>query len=396
MARNPEGALTDDEKRIVKGFLARGDRNQDIQALVNLGRKATINSARVTEVKQDDAIVPASDADLDFFKEKKKCYDPQTGLNLYDDERLIRAREAMLLAVQVFNSPTLRFKAEVFAVQANIAWTYLLHEFYLREGAQIIQEDGRSLLLSQMIAREDCPLSQGIKDNLESLKQIRDAVEHTLFRRADNRFLSIFQACCLNFEKTICMLFGPDVALSNDLSFSLQFAKMDFDQLVQVQDFDVPEHIRTLEKQLDEDLGEERLSDIEYRFRVVYTFENSTKSKSHIKFVHPDDEGADEVRNVLIKREISDKLFPHKAAVVASLVQERSGRQFNTHNHTQAWRKFDVRPRANVGQPENTNKDYCIYHLAHGDYTYSEKWVDFLVSYLAADANYKELRKFKL
>lgn len=132
--------------------------------MVNLGRKAAINSARVTEVKQDDAIVPASDADLDFFKEKKKCYDPQTGLNLYDDERLIRAREAMLLAVQVFNSPTLRFKAEVFAVQANIAWTYLLHEFYLREGAQIIQDDGRSLLLSQMIAREDCPLSQGIKD----------------------------------------------------------------------------------------------------------------------------------------------------------------------------------------------------------------------------------------
>jgi len=396
MARKPEGALTDGEKRIVKGFLERGDRNQDIQALINLGRKATINSARVTEVKQDDAIVPAADADLDFFKNKKKCYDPQTGLNLYDDERLIRAREAMLLAVQVFNSPTLRFKAEVFAVQANIAWTYLLHEFYLREGTQIIQDDGRSLLVSQMIAREDCPLSQGIKDNLESLKQIRDAVEHTLFQRADNRFLSIFQACCLNFEKTICKLFGPDVALSNDLSFSLQFAKMDFDQLVQVQDFDVPEHIRTLEKQLDEDLGEERLSDIEYRFRVVYTFENSTKSKSHIKFVHPDDEGADEVRNVLIKREISDKLFPHKAAVVASLVQERSGRQFNTHNHTQAWRKFDVRPRANVGQPENTNKDYCIYHLAHGDYTYSEKWVDFLVSYLAVDANYDELKKFRL
>jgi len=57
----------------------------------------------------------------------------------------------------------------------------LLHEFFERRGVQIVQEDGRSLLLSQMITREDCRLSQGIKDNLESLKQIRDAVEHTLF-----------------------------------------------------------------------------------------------------------------------------------------------------------------------------------------------------------------------
>ena len=78
MARKPEGALTDYEKRIVKGLLSRGDRNQDIQALINLGRKATVNSARITEVKQDETIVPAPEAELDFFKRKKRCYDPQT------------------------------------------------------------------------------------------------------------------------------------------------------------------------------------------------------------------------------------------------------------------------------------------------------------------------------
>ncbi|GGA31657.1 DUF3644 domain-containing protein [Neptunicoccus cionae] len=396
MIRRAEGALTAEEKKVVKGFLAKSERNQDIQALVNIGRKATINSARITEVKRDNTIVAASDEALEFYKLKKKAFDPQTGLNLYEDERLIRAREAMLLAVQVFNSPTLRFKAEVFAVQANIAWTYLLHEYYERKGVPIIQSDGRSLLLSQMTTRSDCPISQGIKDNLESLKRIRDTVEHTLFRRSDIRFLSIFQACCLNFDKTICELFGADKALSNDLSFSLQFAKMDFDQLTQVQKYEVPAHISALEKEIDDGLGEDRLSDIEYRFRVVYTFENSTKSKSHIKFVHPTDEDAEEVRKVLIKNEISDKLYPNKAGVAADLVRQQSGRAFTMHNHTQAWRKFDIRPRPSVAQPENTNKDYCIYHEAHGDYTYSDRWVEFLVTFIASDANYEELKKFKL
>lgn len=396
MARRPQGALTQEEKHIVKGLLAQGERNQDIQALVNTGRFATINSGRVTEVKQDDAIVPASSDELDFYRARKSSYDPQTGLNLYDDERLIRAREAMLLAVQVFNSPTLKFKAEVFAVHANIAWTYLLHEHYERLGVQITQDDGRTLLLSQMVSREDCPLSQGMRDNLSSLKQIRDAVEHTLFRRADTRFLSIFQACCLNFDKAICELFGPTLTLSNELSFSLQFAKMDLEQLAQVHPYEVPAHIKTLEQDLDRDLDETRSNDLEYRFRVVYTFENSTKSKSHIKFVHPTDEEAEEVRNVLIRKEISDQLFPHKAGVVADMVRQHSGRAFSTHNHTQAWRKFDVRPRSGVAQPANTNKDYCIYHQAHGDYTYSTKWVEFLVSFIATDENYDELRRFKL
>ena len=48
VARNKEGALTDEEKSIVKALLAKGWRNQDIQALVNVGRAATINSARIS------------------------------------------------------------------------------------------------------------------------------------------------------------------------------------------------------------------------------------------------------------------------------------------------------------------------------------------------------------
>lgn len=97
--RNREGALTREEKRIVKALLAIRWRNQDIQALINVGRKATINSARITEVKQDGNIRPLSDDAADFFIIKKQAYDPKTGLNFFDDERLIRAREAMTLGV---------------------------------------------------------------------------------------------------------------------------------------------------------------------------------------------------------------------------------------------------------------------------------------------------------
>lgn len=390
-----EGSLSAYEKKIVKGLLAKNWRNQDIQALVNVRRIATINSARITEVKQNSRIKSAKDNEIDFYLLKKKSYDPQTGLNFYDDERLIRARESMILAVQIFNSPSMKFKTEVFAVLVNIAWTYLLHEHYEKKGVPIMQDDGRSLLLSKMLKRQDCPLSKSIIDNLNSIKTIRDSVEHTLFRKGDLKWLSIFQACCLNFEKTIVTLFGEETTLKNDLSFSLQFSKLDFDQITELQKYDLPANIDALDAQLATSISEESLTSLEYKFRVVYTFENSTKSKSHIKFVLPEDVDADEIKNVLVKHENSDKLYPYKAKQVMKLVQQKSSRRFSSHNHTQAWKKFKIRPATNAKQPEDTNTEYCHYHTAHKDYTYSEHWVTFLVDTIADEQSYKDLIAYR-
>lgn len=377
--RKKEGALTSDERKVVKALVGKGWRNQDIQALVNIGRSATINSARVTEVKNNKRQNAATDDEVAFYEIKKQSIDPATGLNLFDDERLIRAREAMILAVQIFNSAAFRFKTEIFSVLANIAWTYLLHEFYERKKVGIMQKDGRSLLLSQMIERPDCTISEGAKNNLRSMKTIRDEVEHKLLGKSDVKWLGLFQACCLNFDKAMCDLFGDRLTLAHELSFALQFGRMNVEQLSLLQKFEIPPHIDALDARLHKNLSEEELSDLEYQFRVIYTLDSASKSRSHFEFVGPDsDEGMD-IRNIFAQHKIADDLYPHKPHRVVQLVQKRVGKTFTPHNHTQAWRLFKVRPRVGAKQPKNTNKDYCIYHVAHGDYTYSNNWVDHLV-----------------
>ena len=49
---------------------------------------------------------------------------------------LYKSREAALNAVQTFNNPLTTFKAETFIVLMNIAWMYLLHAYYRREGVE--------------------------------------------------------------------------------------------------------------------------------------------------------------------------------------------------------------------------------------------------------------------
>src|SRR5690348_14183060 len=131
----------------------------------------------------------------------------------------------MILAVQIFNSAALKFKAEVFCVLTNVAWTYLLHEHYHRAGVAIV-DDGNSLLLGQMIERPDCPLSDGTRDNLRVMKKLRDKVEHLLLGKAELQWMALFQANCLNFDKAITDLIGAPLTLAHDLSFALQFARL--------------------------------------------------------------------------------------------------------------------------------------------------------------------------
>lgn len=376
---NKPTALTDEEKRVVKALLIDGMRNQDINALINYERPATINFGRIAGLKKNAKIAPATPDEVAFFCRKKHGFDRVTGLNLYSDERLIRSREAMILAVTIFNAGGYRFKTEVFTVLANIAWTYLMHERYDRRGIPPLNADGTAFGLSYMLSRADCHLSKGIKNNLLSMKTIRDEVEHKMLGRSDAKWLPLFQACCLNFDKTLVEWFGPRVTLQSELSVALQFGKLALEQAAQLSAFDIPPNITAIDALLKKGMTEAELDDLEYQFRVVYTFDSASKGKAHIQFLSPDSEEGKLVQNVLQKYKIADDLYPHKPSEVAKIVRKATGKAFKVSDHTTAWQKHKVRPPSGAKSPGKTNGTFCIYHAAHGDYTYNDAWIELLV-----------------
>lgn len=202
-------ALTDFERRIAKRLLGDGQAQQDVQQLINTGRFPTVNPGRFTGWR-DWQIEQVDDDELAKYKYEKSLFDLRSGLSPFEDERLFRAREAMISAVQIFNSPTTLFKIELFPVVSQIAWTYLMHEYYVRKGVEIIDENGNSLLISQILKRPDCPLSDDVKKNLEAVKILRDSVEHTILSSVGRSYWTLFQANCLNFDQVIRKLFGEN------------------------------------------------------------------------------------------------------------------------------------------------------------------------------------------
>lgn len=280
MAQAPtKSALSPFEKSVIKALLNDGWRNQDIHALINTGRPASINFGRIATIKANATLAPASKPQVEAFRRKKLPFDHVTGLCPFDNERLVRAREAMILAVELFNTPRIAFKAGVFSMLANVAWTYLLHQYYEDKGVPIINQEGFSLLLSQMIARADCPLSKGCRQNLAALKEIRDVVEHRTIGTFDRKWLPLFQSTCLNFEKALTAFFGERLTLGHHLGFSLQFAKLTTEEIATLQGFDVPAHIAALDQSLAAKLQTGEADDLEYHFKVVYTLTQCLKGQ---------------------------------------------------------------------------------------------------------------------
>ncbi|QLC25734.1 DUF3644 domain-containing protein [Parasphingopyxis algicola] len=390
----PKGpSLTDEEKRIVKALSDSDERNQDIHVLINIGRTPTVNFGRLSGIADWD-IEPASEDEVAKFRFEKSLTDLRTGLSPFTDERLVRSREAMLLAVQLFNNPLLNFKVEVFAVLANIAWTYLLHEFYVRKGVQIEDEQGHSLLLSQMIARDDCPLKPDVIKNLGAMKILRDEVEHKVLGSLGRSFYTLFQSNCLNFEVAICELFGEQLSLGDQLTYSLQFSKLAIEQIEVLQKYDINPAIQAIDEKISGELGLTGKEGAGYQFKVSYSLQKSPKGGANFVFTTTNPQSAN-THNVVMEKVPADELWPYKPRAVIDLVREATGSDFNGHHHTLAWKKTGVRPPHKSDKPKSTKKEFCTFHTAHGDYTYSQAWVDLLIQIAGDQDEFNKLKAYK-
>jgi hypothetical protein len=126
------------EIALIKAMVADGrwPNDQDILAYFTRPTRS-INHRAIAEIRtgaKHVTVKPAAAEDLDGFLSTWPEVDAETGLSLRGDELLIKAREAMIAAVHTFNSAGLTFRAELFIVTAVIAWTYLLHAWFKREG----------------------------------------------------------------------------------------------------------------------------------------------------------------------------------------------------------------------------------------------------------------------
>ena len=373
------------EVALVKAMLERGRYNdQDILAYFTRPTR-TVNHRAIGEIRTETkhrAIRPASGDDLDSFLATWPDVDPQTGLSLRGDELLIKAREAMIAAVHVFNSAGLHFRAELFICTAIIAWTYLLHAHYRREGVDFryyrnvagvrtvqTTENGAEKFweLGKCVRSNRSPLAKGVKQNLEFLLGLRHEIEHRSTSRIDDAVSAKLQACCLNFNDAIKSLFGNQYGLERQLPIALQFVTFGADQRARLKKAAaLPANIEAMMTAFHDGLSNEELSDPQFAYRVAFVPKTASRPGSAdvaVEFLRPDSEEAVEINRVLLKEVERPKYRPKQ---IVRMMKEEGHPHFNMARHPDLWKGMDAKAEG---------KGFGV-TLSDGQWYWYQSWLD--------------------
>lgn len=295
---------------------------------------------------------------------------------------LLKSREAALNAVQTFNNPLTTFKAETFIVLMNIAWTYLLHAHYrqagieyryYRKGSQRRKFDRtksgafKYWELERCLNDDACPLDGPTQHNLRFLIGLRNEIEHHQSAGVGQRFSGHYFACCLNYERYVCELFGERYSLGEAAAFTLQFR--DFTAAGSQEPEPLPSPIAKYIQEFNADLAEEDLQSPHFRRRFLFvpvTTGKSAQADEVIEFVRADSDLAESINEtysrVLQKEVEKPKFLPTK---IVKLMKSEGYTGFRLQDHTELWQKLDGK---------NPGKGYG-YELG-GRWFWYGRWVD--------------------
>ena len=361
MAKSPSGKrLKTWEVSIIKAMIDSGKFKDQVTHSYFTRPSRSINQREISQIRNKvkfAKIKPASKSDVQTFLDQWPSIDFETGASLEDDELLIKSREAMLAAVQTFNSGGLNFRSELFIVTAIIAWTYAMHSWFKKEGIdywykekdgspKLTRTDGPTKFweLSHCVKHADCPLDDLVVKNLNFLIEIRHEIEHRMTSNIDQIIGAKLQACCINFNAFISKQFGEQFSLERRLPLALQFVTFSSEQRMALKGkSDLPQHILTKMETFEGALTDAQKLDPAYAFRVIF----APKSANHksgadlaVEFIKSESEDAENISRVLMK-EVDKQRFT--ASQIVNLVREQGYPNFSMHNHTQLWKRLDAK-----------------------------------------------------
>lgn len=304
-------------------------------------------------------------------------------------ELLKKSKEAALAAVQIFNNPNITFKSESFIVLMNIAWTYLLHAYFKKNGTEYryykLNGSRRKYdttkhgaykywELERCLNEKSSPIDKDTANNLRFLIGLRHEIEHQMTTKIDDLLSARFQASCLNYNDYYKRLFDEQEGIEKYLSFSLQFSSISMEQKeLLAEHSELPANIIGYISAFDSDLTDDEYSNPKYAYRILFvpkTVNHKGQADKVIEFVKSNSPLAEKVNAdyVFLKETEKVKYLP---AQVIDAVHKAGYVKFTMHNHTALWKDRDAK---------NKSKGYGVL-VAEKSWHWYKNWVDEVIDY---------------
>jgi hypothetical protein len=315
------------------------------------------------------------------------------------------ARDEALLAVDLYNQPRQPRRLEGFFVHMHLAWLYLLHAEFKRDGIdyryrlpngrfQRVDGEPRTWELTRSV-EERWPEDSAIRKNMELTIALRNKIEHRYHEAIAMATSGYAQALLLNFEEELTSSFGPKFSLGEHLRFPIfvgSITAVGDARIAEIRNR-LPSSTRDFITEFEADLDQTIVRDQRYEFRVhlIPKLGPKTEADRALTFVR-EDELTNDQREVLLDLGRTGAVIVReqvrgvagaglmKPGTASSRIQERIPFKFSVYSHfPRAWRQLGCRPKSGSARPERTDERYCFYDEPHADYLYTPAFVEKVV-----------------
>lgn len=134
---------------------------------------------------------------------------------------LDKSEEAFLMAIEIYNKPTISYRLEGFSFFICNAWELLLKAKMLKENEKIYYQDKptRTISLTNCITHLFTNDKDPIRKNLEIIISLRNTSTHFIIKELENIYLPFMQACVINYSQKLFEFFERDITNRINSSF---------------------------------------------------------------------------------------------------------------------------------------------------------------------------------
>ena len=134
---------------------------------------------------------------------------------------LDKSEEAFLMAIEIYNKPTIKYRLEGFSFFICNAWELLLKSRMLQKNIPIYYDDkpNRTISLTNCISQVFTNSKDPVRKNLEIIIGLRNTSTHFVIKELDIIYLPFMQANVLNYSQKLFEYFGRDITKKINSSF---------------------------------------------------------------------------------------------------------------------------------------------------------------------------------
>jgi hypothetical protein len=311
---------------------------------------------------------------------------------MYTSERLVdKAKEAFVMAIEIYNKPSINYRLEGFSFFICNAWELMLKAHMINkfgeESIYYSDKPNRTITLENCVQKIFTNEKSPLRKNLEKVIELRNISTHFITEEYEAVYIPLLQACVFNFVDKMMEFHKVDmtrVIPENFITLSVRLKSLDETEIRGKYEEQVAEKLISIQHTLEPMIEENNST---FAIRVEHYYYNTKDRNQATEFYHIEKEAVEGVR---IIKEIKNPNDTHKYSAKACI--KELNRKIQKDNIRLLFNSVEVVLNmyhfnlftSYFGIKENERLCFTYQISTQPQYSYSQQAIDFI---------YEEIKK---